>query len=415
MELRATDIATIQSVSATIDLNSSNHWELDHAEVADGFTFDYTVNESTNTADITITRTAPANRSADSVIASLPIRVIYFADDIQYPGKDEVTYWTTTTTHFWAQDVKVDVDRGEITYVDGYDTDTIGTFSNGSFSVSTEMYKPQNDLASTEYFQTHGGLHVHTPEAVADLAPNCTETGYTGRTYCAVCDSIVDWGTEVPAAGHAYDYVEGVLQCTVCGELYNGVYDVDGKYYIDGVVADGWHTIDGDQYYFIDGVKNTEDLILDNYLYTFDENGVYDEDYSHTGPYYEEAAGKWRYFDHNEAYKGWVIYDSHPYFYNTDYYAGVGTEVIGGRNYMFEGEQGKVIGAWVEAAGGKKFYYGLKYYKNVWVEILGDTYYFDNAGHCYVGKVAIAHNGEYLGAYEFDADVKFVGYITGVF
>ena len=54
MDLKATDIETIQSVSAVIDLNYGNHWELDHMVLAAGFTGSYTIDVENNTATITI-------------------------------------------------------------------------------------------------------------------------------------------------------------------------------------------------------------------------------------------------------------------------------------------------------------------------------------------------------------------------
>ena len=390
-DIVASDISAVQSVTMEIDLNNSSTWELDQMTVAPGFTASYEVRDYDNVAIITINREGSNGRS--SVLATLPLRVFYSNEETISHAK---RVWVTAKTK-----------QGLLTTTDG---DSV-FFLSSPLETATEMGQGEFDPG----YVANYAPHKHTAEPVADKPATCNEDGYTGRTYCAVCDSVVDWGTVVPATGHQYEFVEGVLKCTTCGEIFNGVYDVDGKYYVDGVAAEGWQTIDGKQYYFIDGVKNTEDLILDNHLYTFDENGVYDENYSHTGPYYEEAAGKWRYFDHSDAYKGWVVYDNHSYFYNSDYYAATGVETMGGRDYKFEGVQGKCIGAWVEEAGGKRFYYGLKYYKYTWAEIEGETYYFDNNGHVLTGKVAISHNGAYIGAHEFDEDGKLVGNITGVF
>ena len=45
MNLEATAIETIQSVTTVIDLNNVNHWQLDHMYLADGFSAEYTIFE----------------------------------------------------------------------------------------------------------------------------------------------------------------------------------------------------------------------------------------------------------------------------------------------------------------------------------------------------------------------------------
>ena len=57
-----------------------------------------------------------------------------------------------------------------------------------------------------------------------------------------------------------------------------------------------------------------------------------------------------------------------------------------------EGEKGKVLGAWdtftVNGVERRRYYYSLRYYKNQWLEVDGDMYYFDNNGYALVGKRA---------------------------
>ena len=191
MNLEANAIETIKSVSAVIDLNSVNHWQLDHMELAEGFTAEYTINEETNTANITITRTGVNYDSGAAVLAKLPVRILYFDTDIKVPGFTAETYWTTY--NFFAQDMKMDVDMGLITHTNG----NTSTFSNEEFHVDTEMYTTNQAIDKT-YFLEHGTTHVHTPVALDDKAPTCTETGYEGRTFCEGCNSVVEWGTTIP-------------------------------------------------------------------------------------------------------------------------------------------------------------------------------------------------------------------------
>ena len=182
---------------------------------------------------------------------------------------------------FWPIDISMEIDRGLVTFVDG----TTDTFSGEGPQVDTEMYKMAKDMISTDegkaYYAAWNGGHIHTAEAVADKAATCTESGYTGRTYCEVCKSIVDWGTTVPATGHSYDFVDGVLKCKECGESYplgTGLFTVNGKYYyvINGKLETGWRMIDNEWYFFQNDYSAAvgNDVNIDGYYYGFDDTGV---------------------------------------------------------------------------------------------------------------------------------------------
>ena len=246
MNLEATNIETIQSIETVIDLNNVNHWQLDHMELAEGFTATYTIAEETNTATITITRTGTNYDSGAAVLAKLPVRILYFDTDILVPGYTAETYWTTYK--FWAQDMKMDVDKGLITFTNG----TTGTFSNEEFHVDTEMYTSMANM-DKEYFTAHGTTHVHTPVALEDKAATCAENGYTGRTFCEVCNSVVEWGITVPATGHTFKASGDKLACD-CGResTVSGLQTIDGKNYyaVNGTLIGGWQQIDDVWYYF---------------------------------------------------------------------------------------------------------------------------------------------------------------------
>ena len=249
MNLEATNIETVQSVQTVIDLNSVNHWQLEHMVLTEGFTADYTVNEETNTATITITRTGSNAQTGKAVLASLPVRILYFDTDIKVPGFNAQTYWTTY--NFFAQDMKMDVDMGLITHVDGTKT----TFSNEEFHVDTEMYTTNQAIDKT-YFIEHGTTHVHTPVAIGEIAPTCTAPGYKGGTFCYECNSPVEWGEVTGVAtGHTYevDTYERNIVCD-CGETITGtgLYNIGGKNYyaVKGKVTGGWQMINNDWYLF---------------------------------------------------------------------------------------------------------------------------------------------------------------------
>ena len=321
MNLEATAIETIESVSTVIDLNNVNHWELNHMELADGFTATYTIDAETNTATITITRTEKTAQTGAAVLAKLPVRILYFDTDIKTPGYTAETYWTTYS--FWAQDMKMDVDKGLITHVNG----TTSTFSNEEFHVDTEMYTCMANMDKA-YFTDHGTTHVHTPVALTDKAPTCAEFGYTGRTFCEGCKSVVEWGTTIAKTEHTYKAVDGQLVCD-CGKINmsSGLLILDGKgyYAVNGKLMIGWLTIEDE----------------------------------------------WYYFDPNT-------------------YASVETLNNGYVTFEFE-ENGKVkSGQWYHTSAGSRYYYGLGYYQgNIngykWVEIDGKKYCFNHHGYCLKG------------------------------
>ncbi len=65
----------------------------------------------------------------------------------------------------------------------------------------------------------------HTPEAVEDVAPTCSEAGLTGKVVCSVCDKVINEGTEVPADATAHKAeLVGTLKDATCEA--NGI----GKY-----------------------------------------------------------------------------------------------------------------------------------------------------------------------------------------
>ncbi len=414
LNINATNIETIQSITTQIDLNSSNHWELDHMVLAAGFTATYSIDEETNTATITITRTGVNNERGAVTLAALPIRVIYYDTDIHLDGYTAESYWQTYD--FWPHNVRIDVDMGQITYVDGYTSPVLNAFSSEEYSIATEFYIYAVNMDAA-YRAEKGTCHVHNAVTLDAQEATCTEVGYTNRTFCEACNSVVDWGTVVPAKGHSYDFnAEGLLACEGCGELFNGEH-TDGKTYVDGVIiADGWYQ---DTYYYIDGVKVTGQYAIDGTMYNFDENGVYMPNYSFTG-FYHDGTG-WMYFLGNFQKKGFVVIDGNThYFDDITGYAPVGSFTLGnGRVYKVEGEQGKVLGAWetvtVDGVERRRYYYSLRYYKNQWLEVEGETYYFNNDGYALIGKRAVARSGEYLGGYEFAMDGKLVGAIDGPF
>ena len=329
MNVEATAIETIKEVSMTVDLNNVNHWELDYMEVSEGFTAEYAIDEETNTAHITFTLTGENPYEGGAVLAKLPVRILYFDTDINVPGYTAVTYWTTYS--FWAQDMKIDVDKGEITYVDGYSTNVLNAFSNEEFHVDTEMYTSMANMDKV-YFTEHGTTHVHTPVAIEDKEPCCTEVGYTNRTFCYECNSVVDWGTIIPATGHTFAVDGDKLVCG-CGREFSGT---------------GLQTVDGVNYYAVNGKL--------------------------TG--------------------GWLTVDDEWYYFDKTTYAGADGEQYADKGVMFTFENGRLVdGTWQDTENGRRYWYGPGYYKDTSpelsssrpYEIDGNTYLFNRQGYMQTG------------------------------
>ncbi len=299
MNLNATKIETIKSVTVVIDKNSVNHWELDHMVLADGFTAAWSVDEYEQTATITLTRTGKNTQSGAATLAELPIRIIGW-DDIYSPllaGTESalggVGFNTpegfsagrkTDNVFAWPHDLKLEIIKGEIEFVDTYTQSAANTFANEYFRVNTQWYAhPNTVLADSELLGKYGWLHIHTESDPENKAATCTAAGYTGRTSCSVCNSIVNWGASQNASGHTYSVVNGRLVCD-CGDAIttSGLVEIGDKTYytIAGKLTTGW-AVDGNDYYYFDlttyeALKNGR-YSIDGFDYSFDENGIHTE------------------------------------------------------------------------------------------------------------------------------------------
>ncbi|MCB6490845.1 phosphodiester glycosidase family protein, partial [Dorea sp. 210702-DFI.3.17] len=431
-DIVATDIEKVQSVDVDIDLNNMSKWELDNMEVAKGFEASYSIQDDENIATITINRVGTNNETGESILASLPIRAWelktgYTYDSGTMKGKEALTYEKfKNQKEFWPIDISMKIARGLVTYVDG----TIGTFSGEGPHVDTEMYKMAKDMISTkegkEYYDSWNGGHVHTAVALEDKAATCIEAGYTGRTYCEGCNSVVEWGTKIPALGHSYELQDNVLKCKNCGELFNGVWE-DGKEYKDGIVLrDGW-TESG--CYYKDGVKITgiqKVTAPDNsgeFYYDFGRDGICADQSKYTGLLQQD--NNWYYSRNGELVGGWIqINDNWHYFRSYTKAAATGEYKVGDVTYQFD-EQGMTKGTWYKTDEGTRYYYGPSYYaaRNPeymrLVEIDGKTYNFDNNGYLTYGIQVLRDSTSFKKyVYEFDTDgamlqaIKDQGFVT---
>jgi len=424
MNINANKIESIKQISTVIDINSLNHWELDHMELAAGFTATYTVDEETNTATIVITRTGTNKLTGEATIASLPIRIVYFDTDIKMNGtvdgvlvNDAVSFWNSY--NFWPQDLKVDVDLGEITFVDGYTSTVLNAFSNDQFCVDTEMYTSSQHMDPT-FKAERGTAHVHTPVSVPDLKETCTVNGYTGRTYCEVCESVVEWGTTVTATGeHNYVLKDGRYECTTCEDEYaaNGlVKDGDSYYYYyNGQKLSGWQLVDDEYYYFdkttyasVSGNVNIEGI-----FYDFDSTGRL-----LTGSWVNAFHG-WMYYNGPVAYKmGWFEIDGNWYYFDHCYratgYVNIPLKDSSNKGICHFDENGvfiEVLNGIYDIDGTMRYYVdGVKTPAGL-IEIDGEYYFADVEGVIAIGRKYVWKGNGILpeASYVFDEDGKMVG------
>ena len=409
--LKTDKVEAIDSITVKIWLNSASKWALEHMTVLSGFEVNYTIDELSCTAEITVTR-KDAEASGAAVLATLPVYAWSWDGSA---GRDAHAQWTSKGC---APQITVSykVKSSSVVYTDAYavaETGYIPGFSNVRTDVQTELNSSIANLKNTI-----GEWHYHTAEAVADKAATCTEDGYTGRTACSACNSIIDWGTTVPATGHGYDFFDGVLQCTACGKLYNGIY-TDGKEYKDGVlvkIEDGWQ---GNSYYR-GGVKLTGIQLIDGFYYDFGTDGVCEDRIRYTGLL--EENGNVYYAVVGSLMSGWQQIGTDMYYFNPATYAGINGKytsydlVKTSHYFEYSFVDGKLSsGAWSSDASGTRYYYGPAYLRG-WQTIDGATYYFDVSGYRYEGAHRM-ETGTYSGIFKwfnFTDEGVYLGVCQGV-
>ena len=442
LNLMTESIQNIQSVTTSIDLDSISIWELEGMELAYGFEAEYTVNDL-NTATLTITRTGDVELTGEAVLAKLPVRLwtltgwtdphfINLGVVSANPGLVD-SYKMMTPYGMWMSDgtrmyrVEAQIVAGEVTFVD----ETTETFTSDKILIHTEMNRYRADghfdenwnwikedptTATLEHRQGKISSHIHVAGQPQNLAATCTTAGYTGRIFCVECDcgakenvynatadvacrghggacgSVIDWGTIIPATGHSYSVVDGVLTCA-CGKVFNGVY-TDGKTYVDGVViADGW-TADNTMY-FVDGVALTGVKLVDGVVCVFTDAGIYDADASAKYLGFVEDGDDLYYAQLGKLVSGWQADENENYYYfQPDTFKAFeeGFLTVDGKTYEFA-DKIQIDGHWIQTEAGPYLYWAGKPVTRGWKEIKGKRY-FAWVGHVYTGvkEVALTYN-----------------------
>ena len=313
VDINVADLANVNKITTELKLQSANTWEPQGIVVADGFKATYSVNVPENVLTLTVEKIASILAiSENETLVSIPVR-LWSWNGINHVTGEPITPQTQYATgECPVVKVECDVIMGQVEYANGENA----TFG-GTISVATKINDQVYDW------------HYHDAELVAlpDVAATCTTNGYSGRTYCEGCASVIDWGTIIEATGHNYEVVDGNVVCGNCGDTQSttGLVELDGNtyYFINGVAATGWQMIGIDWYYFDPATT-----------------------------------------------------------------AGVDGDVkIGGVTFKFI--NGKLTsGVWVKTVYGNRYYYGPGYYSNrlgIWVNIDGYDYFFDNNGYCLRG------------------------------
>ena len=399
----------IATITTTIWLNSASTWALEHMTVAKGFTAEYTLDDIACKATITLTN-VNSTLSGAAMLVSIPV-YNFFYDGTS--GYDAHTQWVTKNTAPILT-LSWDVQAGSVTYKKGYTVSTanhIAGFGKERIDERTELNTSIANLKNTI-----GEWHYHTAVAVADKVATCTDDGFTGRMLCSDCHSIINWGTTVEATGHGYDFVDGILKCTVCGELFTGIY-TDGKTYVDGIEqSDGWV---GNRYYK-NGVMLTGIQLVDGYYYDFGTDGVCNDRIKFTG-LFEASNGRF-YSVSGTLMTGWQQIGDEMFYFDPDTCAGINGQytsyelVKTSHYFVYSFTNGKLLsGAWSLDTSGMRYYFGPTFVRG-WQTIDGNVYYFDVNGHRYEN----AHwmeTGTYSGIYKwynFTSDGIFLGVCEGI-
>lgn len=178
----------------------------------------------------------------------------------------------------------------------------------------------------------------------------------------------------------------GVISVCGYGEAYAG----------DHAISDGWRVVNGERYYYKNGIRQTGWLALDDGKYYFDKEG-----HPVSGFF---AVGQYTYYFDNDTEKlttGWIHQDGESYFADETGRLAVGFKTVDDRKYYFDPDTKAMIKGWLEDNNGKYYfgrngqmYTGLKtieqenYYfddetgimKTGWIEYKKDKYYFDKKG-----------------------------------
>ena len=376
VDLKTDKVEDVKLVEANIRLNTANNWELDNMIVAPGFVVvEYEVLGSErgyittyargdvhsveNVAHVVLEKT-DSTLTGSCTLVSLPVRVWSWNEEISGKTADEQFasgYCPVVTIDY-------DVRYGYVENTNG----EVSTF-NGSDSVETML----NDTVNP--------WHKHKAVALEDKAATCTENGYTGRTYCEGCGSVVEWGEVVPVTGHSYSIVDGRHICDVCDVDMNitGLYEVNHKFYyaINGKLSTGWkYDNDGNVYYMGSDYASVSGTVeIDGHVYTFVDFRLYDAAWE------TDENGTMCYWAGKKLATQWFELNGNRYYFLYSGYMAEDYTAVNGKLYHFgEGGAlvGQVTGEGIVKGYGKVFYLenDLPVFKGLIYDESEEAYYY---------------------------------------
>ena len=411
-DINVADIAAVDTLTATVYLQTANTWEPQGIEVAEGFEATYSLNEVASELTVTVKRIGEPALTGAQTLVSLPIRVW------SWNGVNHVTDAAVAPeTQFKTGNcpivtIQARVVYGAVTYVE--DPEALNPFG-GSISVATNL----NDNVNP--------WHYHDAElTVLNKEATCTVAGYENRTYCETCQSVIDWGTVIPATGHTYEIVDEHLVCA-CGDTVtgNGIVSANGMLYylIADKLVTGWQAV-GTGWCYADPATYevaTGEYIVSGLTYTFGEDGVLVK-----GVWITDENGTMYSYGPGCYTRVWKNIDGADYYFGTDSYMYTGIRSIpvnrnnpneGTKWYDF-GTDGKLCYDFADYDGivdsevEGKFYVkaGMSYYAGLFM-LDGDYYYARTSGEIVVNRTYwVSKTNDLLPAaqYTFGADGKMI-------
>ena len=367
VDVNVADITAVNKMNFALALQTGNTWEPQGLVVADGFKATYSLNKIEQILTVTIERNGEEIDETATSIISIPVR-LWTWNGINHVTDVPITPESQFATGYCPV-VKVEckVLHGLVNGTDAF---------GGKITVATKI----NDNVYP--------WHYHDAElTTSNKEATCVVDGYTGRTYCETCKSVVDWGTVIEAKGH--NYVDGKCECGAEFK-YTGLLEENGNwyYYIGGIKASGWQMIGTEWYYFDPATKigAEGDREIGVITYNFENgkltSGVWAKTLLGTryyyGPSFYNDRGSWRNIDGKDYYfeKGYRLESGYQlvfenqinknwYYFNEDGSCDKSVKMPDGfytdRNGYAYSKDGKGLS-------------GLQ-------EIDGKTYYFDSKGY----------------------------------